>query len=70
MAMARFIAEVSFRFESESVETAGAEVRRLSDAAENVGFELVRGKVTPSPPEDQDRSGPTYYVPLIDPENE
>ena len=69
--MASFIVEVSFRFESESVERAAAELRRLSDATENVGFELVRGKVTPAPPdEDQDRRGPTYYVPLIDPENE
>jgi hypothetical protein len=67
--MARFIAEGSFRFESESVETAGADLRRLSAAAQDVGFDLVRGKVTPAPPdEDQDRSGPTYYVPLIDPD--
>jgi len=63
--MATFIAEVSFRFESESIETQGAELRRLRDAAENIGFELVRGKVTPAPPdEDQDRSGPTSYAPL------
>jgi hypothetical protein len=47
--MAGFIAELSFRFESESVETAGAELRRLSDAAQGVGFDVVRGKVTPAP---------------------
>ena len=47
--MVTFIAEVSFRFESESIETQGAELRRLRDAAENIGFELVRGKVTPAP---------------------
>jgi hypothetical protein len=63
--MARFIAEVTFRFESESVETAGGELRRLGDAAEQAGFELVRGKVTPAPPdEDQNQSGWTSYAPL------
>ena len=67
--MARFIAEVSFRFASESVETAGADLRRLSAAAQDVGFDLVRGKVTPAPPdEDQDRSGLTYYGPLVNPD--
>jgi hypothetical protein len=63
--MARFIAEVTFRFESESVKTAGAELRRLGDAAEEAGFELVRGKVTPAPRgEDQNHSGWTSYAPL------
>jgi hypothetical protein len=63
--MARLIAEVTFLFESESVETAGAELRRLGDAAEEAGFELVRGKVTPAPAdEDQNQRGWTSYAPL------
>jgi hypothetical protein len=63
--MARLIAEVTFRFESESVEAAGPELRRLSDAAEEAGFELLRGKVTPAPHgEDQNHIGWTSYAPL------
>jgi hypothetical protein len=64
--MARFLAEVSFLFDSESVQTAGADLRRLSEAAQEVGFELKRGKVTEAPPDQDDESGGTSYVPLID----
>jgi hypothetical protein len=62
--MGKFIAEVSFRFESGSLESAGAALRRLGDAASDAGFELVRGKVTPAPPKDEDDSGWTSYAPL------
>jgi hypothetical protein len=49
--MPRFLAEVSFQFQSESVQTAGADLRRLSEAAQEVGFDLKRGKLTQAPPD-------------------
>jgi hypothetical protein len=58
--MARLHANVSFRFESESVEAAGADLRRLADAAERTGFELIRGKVTPAPPDDENEGWTSY----------
>jgi hypothetical protein len=64
--MPRFLAEVSFHFESESVQTAGADLRRLSQAAQEVGFDLKRGKVSEAPPDNDDESGGTSFVPLID----
>ena len=64
--MARLQADVSFRFESESGKAAGADLRRLAEAAEKAGFELIRGKVTPAPLDDE-KEGSTSYVPL-DPE--
>ena len=48
--MPRFAAEVEFRFECESQEAVGAALRRLSDAAESVGFDLKRGRSFPPPP--------------------
>jgi hypothetical protein len=44
--MARFDADVGFRFHSESLSTAGADLQRLKKAAESTGFELKGGKVT------------------------
>jgi len=66
--MPRFLAEVSFHFdfESESVQTAGADLLRLSQAAQEAGFDLKRGKVTEAPPDKDDESGGTSYGPLID----
>jgi hypothetical protein len=64
--MARFLAEVSFHFDSDSVQTAGADLRRLSEAAQQVGFDLKRGNVTEAPPDEDDESGWTSYVPLTD----
>ena len=64
--MPPFNAEVVFRFEAESIEAAGAELRRLALAAQSVGFELERGRVEPgSTAEDDD--GPTSYSPLDSP---
>jgi hypothetical protein len=62
--MARFVAEVSFRFESQDISTAGAELRRLAEAASEAGFELKHGKVTGAPPHDEGESGWTSYAPL------
>jgi hypothetical protein len=38
--MARFDAEVWFRFSSESPSTAGADLQRLKEAARSAGFDL------------------------------
>jgi hypothetical protein len=65
--MPTFVAEVEFRFDCESQEAAGAALRRLSGAAERVGFALKRGTVVPAPPDEDDGSGWTNYVPLEDP---
>jgi hypothetical protein len=70
--MARFNADASFHFEAESVEVAGPDMLRLKEAAARAGFQLVRAKVTPAPPDDEKEGwagteGWTSYVPL-DPE--
>jgi hypothetical protein len=71
--VAKLDADVWFRFHSESVSTAGADLQRLKDAAAAAGFELKGAKVTPA---DEGESRPgwsdktdegTSYVPL-DPE--
>jgi hypothetical protein len=63
--MPKYVAEVELTFESEQ-EGVGAAFRRLQQAAKEAGFELRRGKASPAPPEDDEPSGPTRYVPLID----
>ena len=62
--MPRFVADVSFGFESENINTGGADLRRLAEAAARAGFELQRGKVAQAPPDDNDESGWTSYAPL------
>ncbi|HEX5468935.1 MAG TPA: hypothetical protein VFW80_07795 [Gaiellaceae bacterium] len=57
--------DVCFHFTSESVQTAGGDLRRLKEAAQAVGFQLVSARVEPAPPREPNR-GPTYYVPLDD----
>jgi hypothetical protein len=64
--MPRFLAEVSFHFESESLQTAGAGLQRLSQAAQEVGFDLRRGKVTEARRDKDDESGWTSCGPLTD----
>lgn len=74
--MARFDAEVWFRFSSESVSTAGGDLQRLKEAARSAGFELGGGKVTPAPPGEtkegwsEKKDGWTWYVPLDTEERE
>jgi hypothetical protein len=67
----RLDAEVWFRFDSENVSTAGADLQRLKDAAERAGFELRGAKVTPATPgeskagwSEKRSDGWTSYVPL------
>jgi hypothetical protein len=64
--VAKLDADVWFRFHSESVSTAGADLQRLKDAAAVAGFDMRGAKVTPA---DEGESGPGWssYVPL-DPE--
>jgi hypothetical protein len=61
----KYLAKVEFTFESES-DALGAALRRLQLAAQDAGFDLTRGKAVPAPPEDEDPSGGTSYVPLIE----
>ena len=73
--MGRFDAEVWFRFTSENISTAGADLQRLKEAARSAGFELKGGKVTPATPGEtkegwtEKKDGLTWYVPL-DPERQ
>jgi hypothetical protein len=68
--VARFDAEVWFRFDSENLPTAGAELKRLREVAERAGFELRGAKVTPATPGESkagwsEKVGDwTLYVPL------
>ncbi len=57
--------EVTFYFRSDSVQAAGAEIRRLADAAEEVGFDITGVRVEEAPPPEQRRKGMSY-VPLDD----
>lgn len=43
--MERLRAEVTFEFEAESLESAGARLKELADAAAGAGFDLVSGRV-------------------------
>jgi len=65
--MPSFNAEVVFRFEAESVEAAGAELKRLALAARTVGFELRRGRVEPRSTKAEEGDGWTGYGPLDEP---
>ena len=62
--MATFRAEVLLDFESESIETAGRDLRRLEVAAREVGFAFRTARVEPPPSEEADSSGWTPYAPL------
>jgi hypothetical protein len=61
--MPTFLASVEFRFECESVRAAGAALRRLQEAAQAAGFELVRGSVAAAA-DDEEESRGTSYGPL------
>jgi hypothetical protein len=60
-----FRVEASFRFEAESIEAAGASVRRVMEAAEVVGFEIETATVNPSEPKEPGRG--TGYGPRATP---
>lgn len=65
--MASFNAEVVFRFEAESIEAAGALLRRLALTAATIGFELQEGHVEPRSPDAEGDEGWTSYGPLDEP---
>jgi hypothetical protein len=65
--MPAFNAEVVFRFEAESIEAAGAELRRLAQAAQTVGFELRQGRVESRSEDADEGDGPPSYGPLDEP---
>jgi hypothetical protein len=58
--MGRFRAEVVFDFEAETLEGAGAELRRLADAAAEVGFHLRTGRVEPRGCDEDAERGTPY----------
>jgi hypothetical protein len=60
--VATFRAEVVFRFEAESLEAAGSDLRRLQQAARDAGFESMSARVEPDEPEE--RIGGTPYAPI------
>jgi hypothetical protein len=60
-------AEVTFHFQGESVRTAGAEIRRLANAAAEVGFEIAGARIEEAPSPDLPTGRGTFYVPLDDP---
>jgi hypothetical protein len=63
--MEEFIAEIRVRFQAESVASAGASLRRLSEAAHAVGFDLESGKVYSAPPKSKNDDGGSSYAPLV-----
>ncbi|MBD0330641.1 MAG: hypothetical protein ICV64_11135 [Thermoleophilia bacterium] len=62
--MPPFVATLEFRFEAESLESVGRELRRLQQVASPAGFELVRGTAAPAPPDEPKPGGWTSYPPL------
>ncbi len=68
-------AEVWFRFDSESLSTASADIQRLREAAASAGLELRGAKITPATPGESKEGWSekvgncTRYVPL-DPQPE
>jgi hypothetical protein len=62
--VATFRAKVDFRFEAESLETAGRDLRRLQQVARDAGFELVSGRVDPDESERTPRLRGTQYAPI------
>jgi hypothetical protein len=63
--VAIFRAEVVFRFESESLETAGHQLRQLQLAARDAGFQSMSARVEPDEPEEpEERTGGTPYAPI------
>jgi hypothetical protein len=62
--MESFKAEAVFEFETESLETAGQDLRRLAEAAREARFMLRKSRVEPLPPAEPGQKPGTSYVPL------
>ena len=65
--MPLFDARVEFRFEAESLEAGKRAIRRLTEAARAVGFDVIRGQVEPAAENDASSSGWTSYGPRVPP---
>jgi hypothetical protein len=63
--VAKFIAHVEFELDAESLRDGRERLRRLSAAAEPVGFRMIRGEVHPVS-ESPEKPGWTGYGPKID----
>ncbi len=61
--MEEFIAEIRFRFQAESIDAAGAHLRKLSMLTGATGFDMESAKVEPAPPRVEGEGG-TSYAPL------
>jgi len=66
--VASFRAEVVFRFEAESLETAGRELRRLQLLVRDAGFELKSARVEPNESDQGAGSGGGIPYAPIEPE--
>jgi hypothetical protein len=66
--MPQFFADVRLQFDAESLEAAGGKLHRLAEAALSAGFDLLDGKVTPAPNDEQRSEGGTPYTRLTPPD--
>jgi hypothetical protein len=65
--LTNFTAEIEFQVACISLQAAGRELRRLSEAAATAGFTLIRARVLPTSADQDDPSAGTSYGPLTDP---
>ena len=61
--MEPFRVVATFAFEAETIEAAGREIRKLSEAAAAAGFSIQSAQVEPMPPEKPESAGGTAYGP-------
>jgi hypothetical protein len=64
--MAKFVVELRFRLEADSLESAGGAVRHLQQAVAANGFELADAEIRPESGDEPD-PGWTSYGPLVGP---
>jgi hypothetical protein len=66
--LAKFIARVEFEFNADALGDGGERLRRLSAAAEPVGFRMIRGEVRPvsESPVNPEQPGWIGYGPKVD----
>jgi hypothetical protein len=70
LAVPPFFADVRLRFDAESLEAAGGSLRRLAQAAQSVGFDVMNAEVTPAPTDPERSERGTPYAPLTPPDEE
>jgi hypothetical protein len=52
--MPKFVAHAELAFDAENVSAAGKRLRELTEAARKAGFDLIRARVEPEPPDTAD----------------